>query len=94
MNLFTTSSICVTAWMLANVHVGRVQPQVEIEHLVDPHHDASDSTPILTSQHPPPITLADELETAQQEAEEGGVTLDSASFVGTSSPLKSYGSTQ
>ena len=84
----------VSAWMLANVHVGRVQPQVEVEHLVDPQHDSSDCTPILTSQHPPPITLADELESAQQDAEEEIVTLDSAASAGKSSPLKSYGSTQ
>ena len=80
--------------MLANVHVGRVQPQTGVQHLVEAHLEDSDRTPILASQHPPPITLADELECAQQELQEERVTLDSASSAGKSSPLKSYGTTQ
>lgn len=31
------------AWLLANVHIGHVQPQGEVEHLIDPEQDVSDA---------------------------------------------------
>ncbi|KAK7100815.1 NIPA-like protein 2 [Littorina saxatilis] len=88
------SAELVPAWMLANVNVGRVQPHGDVEHLIDPQQDTSDRTPILSSQHPPPITLADELEDAAQAGEEEREMADPTPPVGMASPLKTYGSTQ
>lgn len=47
------------AWMLANVHVGHVQPKGHIEHLVETAPDTSDQTPILAAAQASPGQLAD-----------------------------------
>jgi hypothetical protein len=79
-----------SAWMLANIHVGRVQPQGAVQHLTaDQPEGASDTTPILSAQQPPPITLADQIQAAMDD------TSPPASEAKTNgSPVKTYGTAQ
>ncbi|XP_025109718.1 NIPA-like protein 2 isoform X1 [Pomacea canaliculata] len=49
----------IPSWMLANVHVGHVQPKGHIEHLVETAPDTSDQTPILAAAQASPGQLAD-----------------------------------
>ncbi|XP_076462881.1 NIPA-like protein 2 [Babylonia areolata] len=86
------SADIVPSWMLANVHVGRVQPTGDVEHLVNPPQ-GGDQAPILGPQHLPPITLADEQDDSQPEVQDVSDTTDLVSSAALSSPLKTYGAT-
>ncbi|KAK7502117.1 hypothetical protein BaRGS_00006481 [Batillaria attramentaria] len=83
------SAELVPSWMLANVHIGHVQPRGGVEHLIDPQQDDSDRTPILAAAEA----------SAGQDEQDAGVERKVTDFdqlvTDTSDPQKSsYGATE